>query len=280
MVLPAAVGFVVFYLVPTVRGIWLSFTNSTLLRSGSFVGARNYERMLSDDLFWNAVKVTLEYVVINIGVQTVVALAVAVALDRLTQSVVIRALVLIPWLVPGVTVGLLWSWILDPSLGILNQLLTSVGLPSHSYLTDPSWAMPSIALINTWRYIGYVTLLFFAGLQMIPRHLYEAAAIDGASEPRMFRSITLPLLRPVLVLVILVTTTGSLQVFDLIAVTTKGGPINATRSLYVYIYQQGFEVFNISFASAMAVTFMIVTAVLTLIGLRVGRAGESDLGAA
>jgi multiple sugar transport system permease protein len=280
LLLPAGAGFMVFYVLPSIRGIFLSLTDSTLFRGGAFIGLQNYSRMINDPVVWHAVGVTLLYVLVNIGSQTLIALALAVAMDRLTTSTVVRAVILLPWLIPGVTVGLLWDWLLDPSLGVVGQLLADVGVKAPSFLGSPDLAMPTIALINTWRYAGYVALLLFAGLQLIPRHLYEAAALDGADELQTFRTITLPLLRPVLFLVLLVTIIGSAQVFDLIQVTTKGGPANATTSLYIYIYQQAFENLNIGYGGAIAVAFAIVMVVFTAVAFRFGRGSQSDLSAA
>lgn len=277
---PAMLGFLVFYLVPTVRGIGYSLTDSTLLKPGEFVGLANYQAMIADDVFWNAVRVTAVYVVINIGSQTIFALGLAVAMDRLTRSTVVRALMLVPWLVPGVTAGLLWLYLLDPTIGVVNEVLAGIGLPRQGFLSSPEQAMPTIALINTWRYLGYTALLIFAGLQQIPKYLYEAAALDGAGEFKIFRSLTLPLLRPVLIMVILVTTIGSFQVFDLIVTTTEGGPVDATRALYVYIFAEAFERLEIGYGSAMAVSFMIVMGIASVVSLRLGQANRSDLDSA
>lgn len=274
---PAALGFAVFFLAPAIRSIWFSLTDATLFQQGTFVGFANYAAMLGDKQLLNSILVTSEYVLINIGLQTVVSLTVAVALDRLTQSTLLRVVLLIPWLIPGVTVGLLWQWILDPTLGIANTFFDSVGLPTQGFLDSTVQAMPSIALINTWRYVGYVALLFFAGLQLIPKSLYEASSLDGAGEWRMFRSITLPLLRPIIAFVLITSTVGSLQVFDLIQVTTKGGPVNATQAFYPYIFRTAFVNFDLGYASAIAVSFMVVIGLLTYLSLRFGGGNESEI---
>lgn len=274
---PASLGFAVFFLAPAIRSIWFSLTDSTLFHQGGFVGFGNYVAMFSDSQLLNSILVTSEYVIINIGLQTIVSLAIAVTLDRLTQSMILRAVLLLPWLIPGVTVGLLWQWILDPTLGIVNQFFHTVGLPTQGFLDSTSQAMPTIALINTWRYVGYVALLFFAGLQLIPKSLYEASSLDGAGEWRMFRSITLPLLKPIIAFVLITSTVGSLQVFDLIQVTTKGGPVNATQAFYPYIFRTAFVNFDLGYASAIAVSFMLVIGLLTYVSLRFGGGNESEI---
>ncbi|SDO75904.1 carbohydrate ABC transporter membrane protein 1, CUT1 family [Microbacterium testaceum StLB037] len=274
---PAALGFLAFYLIPSLRGIWFSFTDQNLIGAGTFVGLDNYTRMLADPLFWNSLAVTVEYVVINIGVQTVLAVGIAVLMHRLTRSAVIRGIILLPYLVANVVVALVWFWMMDYSTGIINVFLDALGGDRMAFFGSESLAIPTIALINVWRYVGYTALLVFAGLQTIPTQLYEAAALDGASEVRMFRSITLPLLRPVLALVLVITVVGSFQIFDTVAVTTEGGPINSTRVIYYYIYQQAFEKFDLGYASAMSVFLLVVLAVVAYFQLKIMRSNSSDL---
>src|SRR5215212_155626 len=282
---PSFIGFLVFYAIPAVRGFYLSFTDFDLLKnSGSWVGLDNYKALLQDTLFWNSLWVTFKYVVINIGIQTVLALGIAVLMHRLTQSVVVRSVVLLPWLVPNAVLALLWMWMLDPNLGIVNHWLNGIGVSSQGFLGSESQVIPTIAGINIWKNMGYTALLLFGGLVMIPRSYYEAAALDGASEWRMFRTITLPLLRPVLALVLVVTVIGSFQVFDTVQIATgglggssPGGPGNASRVLYLYIFQQAFEFNALGYASALAVALILLLVIVAAFQLRMLRAGESDL---
>ncbi|MGA7148664.1 MAG: sugar ABC transporter permease [Microbacterium sp.] len=274
---PAAIGFVAFFLIPTVRGIWFSFTDQNLVGSGEFIGTDNYVRMAGDPLFWNSLLVTIYYVVINITVQTVLAVLIAVLMHRLTQSLVIRGIILLPYLVANVVVALVWFWMFDYSTGIVNVVIDGLGLDRVAFFGDPATAIPTIALINVWRFVGYTALLVFAGLQTIPKELYEAGALDGASEARMFRSITLPLLRPVLALVLVITIVGSFQIFDTVAVTTEGGPVNATRVIYYYIYQQAFERFDLGYASALSVFLLVALALIAYAQLKLLRSNQSDL---
>jgi multiple sugar transport system permease protein len=283
--LPSFVGFLVFYAIPAVRGFYLSFTDFDLLKnSGSWVGLDNYKAMMQDTLFWNSLWVTFKYVVINIGIQTVLALGIAVLMHRLTQSVIVRSVVLLPWLVPNAVLALLWMWMLDPNLGIVNHWLNGIGISSQGFLGSEGQVIPTIAGINIWKNMGYTALLLFGGLVMIPKSYYEAASLDGASEWRMFRTITLPLLRPVLALVLVVTVVGSFQVFDTIQIatagiggTTPGGPGNASRVLYLYIFQQAFEFNALGYASALAVALIVLLVIVAAVQMRLLRAGESDL---
>src|SRR5690606_27517591 len=176
---PAALGFVVFFLVPTVRWSWFSFTDSNLSGGGEFIGVENYRRLFADELFWNSVVVTIQYVVINISVQTVLAVLIAVLMHRLTRSVVIRGIILLPYLVANVVVALVWFWMFDYSTGIVNVILDGLGVDRVAFFGNEATAIPTIALINVWRFVGYTALLVFAGLQTIPQQLYEAAALDG-----------------------------------------------------------------------------------------------------
>jgi multiple sugar transport system permease protein len=282
--LPSFIGFVVFYAYPALRGFYLSFTDFNLLRnSGEWVGLRNYQGVLQDSLFWNSLWITFKYVVINIGIQTILALAIAVLMHRLTQSVAVRSIMLLPWLVPNAVLALLWMWMLDPSLGIVNHWLDSIGIGSQGFLGSESQVIPTIAGINIWRNMGYTALLIFGGLVMIPKNYYEAASLDGASEWHMFRTITLPLLRPVLALVLVVTVIGSFQVFDTVQIATggiggtPGGPGNSSRVLYLYIFQQAFEFNDLGYASALAVALIVLLVFVAAFQLKMLRAGESDL---
>lgn len=275
--LPVLVGFAVFYGYPAARGVWYSVTDYNMLNTATYTGAENYTKLLQDDQFWNAMLVTAWYVVLNIGSQTLLALGIASLMHRLTRSVVLRATLLLPWLVPNVTIGLLWMWLLDTNLGFINQLLHTVGLGPVGFFTDETWAMPTVAGINTWAYTGYTALLLYAGMLQIPQYLYEGASIDGAGEWRMFRRITLPLLRPVLALVLVVSLIGSFQIFDTIAVTTKGGPVSATQVIYYFIYLQAFKYFHMGYAAAAAVFLALILGVLTAIQMRLLRASRSDL---
>lgn len=275
-VLPATIGFAVFYLWPALRGAYLSLTKFNVLTPPTFIGLENYERLFGDRLFWNALKVTAEYVVLNIVTQTVAAMLLAVLMYRLTKSMIVRGVVLLPYLVANVVVALVWYWMLDFQIGVVNNVIEWLGLDRVAFFGS-DWAIPTIAGINTWRHTGYTALLIFAGLQMIPPSVYEAASIDGASEWKTFWRVTLPLLRPVMALVMVLSVIGSFQVFDTIAVTTAGGPINATRVIYFYIYDMAFNRFNFGYAAALSSVLFVLLAGIAYLQLRLSRAGESDL---
>jgi multiple sugar transport system permease protein len=276
-ILPAAIGFLVFYLYPFIRGFYFSLTRYNLLGTPHFIGFDNFTKLFQDKLFWNALLVTVEYVLINIVFQTVLAVAIAVLMHRLTKSTVIRGLILLPFLISNVIAALVWFWLLDYQIGLVNGFIAAIGLDKIPFFGDAAWAIPTIAMVNVWRHMGYTALLVFAGLQTIPDYVYEAASVDGSTEWKSFWRITLPLLRPILALVLVITVTGSFQVFDTVAVTTKGGPGNASRVMQYYIYQKGFTEGQFGYASALSVILFIILATVALIQLRLLRAGESDL---
>ena len=274
---PASFGLLVFLVWPLLTGLYYSLTEYTTLTPPSWVGLENYRRLLADPVFWNSLKVTVVYVAINIGVQTIVALVIAVLMQRLTQSTVLRSLVLAPYLVSNVVAAIVFLWILDTQLGIFNILLQWIGFDPIAFWASETWVIPTVALVNVWRHMGYTALLLFAGLQSIPAHLYEAARTEGAGEIAMFRRITLPLLRPILALVLIMTIIGSFQVFDTISVTTQGGPADASKVLQMYIYENAFAQYEFGYASALSVALLVILMVITFAQYWMSRAGQSDL---
>ena len=275
--IPSFIGFFGFFAWPALRGMYLSFTEYDMLRDPVWIGFDNYVKIFQDPIFFNSIWVTLEYVLLNIGIQTVLALLIAVLLHRFTRSIVIRGIILLPYLIANVIVALVWYWLCDYNLGLINSVLDGLGIQRMGFFGNENLAMPTIALVNVWRHVGYTALLIFAGLVAIPRDVYEAAEVDGAGEWRIFRSVTLPLLRPVLAFVLVVTLVGSFQIYDTIAVTTEGGPVHATRAINVYIFQQAFEQRNFGYASALAVILMIFLAFIAIAQNKMLKANENDL---
>ena len=276
-ILPALIGFCVFYLAPTLRAVEISLTDWNLMRAPKFVGFDNYLKLVDDPRFWQSVRITIAYVLYNIPLQTVLGLALAVLMDRLSRSVLLRAVVIAPYLLSNVIAALIWLWLLDPLLGMTNAFLGLIGIDRQSFLTTPDVAIISIAGINIWRRVGLTALLFYAGLQAIPRSLQEAARLEGAGEWTVFRRITLPLLRPVLVFVMVTSVIGSFQIFDTIAVTTQGGPANSTSAIIWYVYENAFRFSKMGYASAMSVVLFAALIIVTLLQMRALRAGSSDL---
>jgi multiple sugar transport system permease protein len=255
----------------------VSFTDWNLLRPPRFVGLDNYVAMLDDGRFWNGMKLSLVYVLLNIPLQTVLGLGLAVAMDRLTKSLFVKSVVLLPYLLSNVLVAMVWLWMLDPILGLVNHTIGAMGLERQAFFGGVDQALLTVAAVNVWRHMGLVAMLFLAGLQNIPRSLYEAAALEGASEWQIFKRVTLPLLRPVMVFVLVTSVTGSFQIFDTIAVTTNGGPLDSTRVIVHYIVQNAFSFYKMGYASAMSMALALVMVLYTIVQMRILRANESDL---
>jgi multiple sugar transport system permease protein len=275
-IFPSLVGFITFYAVPAVRGLMVSFTDWDMLTPAKYVGLGNYVRMLHDADFWNALKVTSLFVLWNISIQTVLALLLGVIMSRLAKSNLVRSILLLPWLLSNVVVALLWMWLLDPTLGIVNVAIELLGMKSVAFLGLPQTAIPTLAIITIWRYLGYTGLLIFAGMQTIDLTLYEAAEVDGAGEWDMFWRITLPLMRPILTFVMVTSIIGSFQIFDIVAITTKGGPINATKVFNWLIYEQAFQRFNMGYAAALSVVLFLILIVVSFAQMRLFRANVVD----
>jgi multiple sugar transport system permease protein len=178
---------------------------------------------------------------------------------------------------PSVVVGLLWLWILDPLVGVLNGLLSLVGLARLPFLTSVEFALPSVAGMNVWRHLGYTALLFYAGMETISSEIYEASLIDGAGPIQEFRYITLPLLRPVFAFVLVTSIIGSFQVFDTIAVTTGGGPVSATRVINWLIYETAFRRFQMGYATAISFVVFALLVAISILQMRLFRADEVDV---
>jgi multiple sugar transport system permease protein len=277
LLLPAAVGFVFFAVYPMLRGIYLSFTNFRILTPPTWTGLANYRTLLSDAVFWSSLRVTVYFVVLSVGIGILISLVTAVILHRLTKSTVIRGLVILPFLISGVVAALVWQWMLDPELGVVNIALKALTGHSVLFLGSSTWVIPSIAFISVWKSMGYNAILIFAGLQTIPGEIYEAARIDGAGEIRMFTKLTVPLLRPIMAMVVILTVIGAFQVFDIVAVTTKGGPANASNVLPLYVYTTGFSEFNFGYAVTMSMALFVMLLAITFLQMRMMRANQSDL---
>jgi len=278
LIAPAVLGFVVFAVYPTLRGIYLSFTDFKILSAPAWTGLENIRTLLGDAMFWQSLGITLYFVALSVIFGIFISLVTAVVLHRLTSSTLIRGLVILPFLISGVVAGLVWAWMLDPQLGIVNIAIKAMTGDGVNFLGDPQWVIPSIAVISVWKSMGYNAILIVAGLSTIPNEVYEAGRLDGASEIQMFRRLTVPLLRPILAMVTVLTVISAFQVFDIVAVTTKGGPANSSNVLQMYIYDKAFNQFDFGYAATMALSLFAMLIAITFIQMRLLRANESDMG--
>ncbi len=271
---PGLALFVGFRLYPLLDGLRLSFTNARLGRAGyAFVGLANYRRLLDDTRFHTSLLNTGYYAVASTVPVLALPLALAVLLDRgIPLRTVLRSAFFFPFTLSVVTVGLTWLWLLDPVVGPFNYALRTLGIPVRSWLADPATAMWAIILTTVWWVTGYYLVIYLAGLQDIPRELYEAAALDGAGGGRRFRSITLPLLRPVLLFVLVTHVIGSFQIFGQVFILTNGGPGDATRTVVQHLYETAFQnFFHFGAATAMAWVLFALILGFSLLQFRVLR---------
>lgn len=268
---PAVLFTVAMIAFPVVYTVWLGFQSFSSTGKQSFVGLANYSKLLTDDEFWHGLWVTIALYVLSLVLQLVLGVWLALVLFHAKRlHGLVRSLFISPFMMPPVVAGMMWLVILDPSLGAANYILQSIGLPPSDWLASPSLVIPTIALVDTWQWTPYVALIVLGGLQSLPPSVYEAAQIDGASAFKTFQRITLPLLLPTIVTATILRSVDLLRFFDIIYITTQGGPGNASNTLNIYGFRVGFEFFNIGYASALMLTLTAIVfgAVLALNRLR------------
>lgn len=262
--LPKMLVFVAFVLIPFVYTFVLVFQRGTLLRGFTFTGLDNITSLISDRLFWLTLRNTVLYLVISVPLNIIVPLAVALLISREIRGMrVYRTLIYIPSLLSIVATGLIWRVLIDPDIGPLFWLTNRLLKLHLGYLSTGPSAIAFVAFVGVWSGIGFNSIIFMAGLNGIPAELYEAARIDGATGPRAFRSITLPLLKPVIQIVLVLVTIAGVQVFDLIYVMTQGGPGTATYTVMWYIYQNVFAGGSVGYAAAMGVFVLMLSLLIT-----------------
>jgi multiple sugar transport system permease protein len=268
-ILPSLAGVVLFLLLPVVVVLLLSFVKWNFLQPPSWAGLHNFVTMTRNDHVFHALLVSAYYVLWNIPIQTVVALGLAMLLNRSLPGMgVYRALFVLPYMSTPVAMAVVWGWLFNGQNGMINHLLSLVGITGPNWLGDQATALPVVAMIATWQYVGYNMLFFLAGLQTIPPQLYEAAGIDGASSWSQFRRITLPLLNSTMLFVLVTDVIGSFQVFDQVYVLTQGGPGSATNVINYQIYTTAFQNFDVGSASAMSLLLFGVILLVTFIQFR------------
>lgn len=229
------------------------------------VGLANFRYLLHDPAFRTVMRNTLVFTVGAVGGSLVLGLAIAMLLNQnLRGRDVARAVVFMPTLLSGAAIGMVWVYMFDPRFGLIKTLLDPFGIPSPYWLKDTHWALPAIIIVYCWKNLGFATVIFLAGLQAIPKDLYEAATVDGAGPLWRFRSITLPMLSPITFFLLVTSIFSTFESFDIIQVMTRGGPVDATNTLIYYVYQQGFVAFNAGRASAAAIVLFVVMLAVTL----------------
>jgi multiple sugar transport system permease protein len=271
MLLPA-LGFIAVMIgFPLFDTLWLSLQHFSFGSSPRFAALGNYAQLLQDTKFWQGLRVTLALYLLSLALQLLAGLYLALLLHR-TRVLrgLLRTLLVSPFVMPPVVVGMMWLVILDPSLGIANWLLGLVGIAPALWLASPDWVVPTVAMIDTWQWAPFVALILLAGLQTLPPDVFEAAAIDGARGWALLRRVTLPLLAPSIITAATLRSVDLLRFFDIIYITTQGGPGDASQTLNIYAFKQGFVFLDIGYASALMVTLtaIVIGAVLVLMRLR------------
>ena len=272
MIAPLMVGWAIFFLIAFVASFGVSLTSWTLLSAPTFVGIDNYARLVQDGRFIASIGNTLRLTLLFVPLNLVVAIGLAITLNRLPYfRHVYRAVFSLPLLTLPVATALVWKWLYDPTFGPINGVLRLLGIDGPKWLADPTLAMPALVVMLVWNGVGRDMIIFLAGLKAIPHDLYEAAEVDGANRWQMFRHITLPLLSPTTFFVAVVSTIGALQVFDAVYVMTGGGPGGTTRTVVFYLYEEAFKNFRIGYASAMTWVLFLLVLAFTLVQFRAQR---------
>ena len=278
LILPNVVIYVAFIFLPALGTVALSFTDFNIFAM-SFVGLSNFIALLEDALFLRSVVNTFYYAAGTIIPSMAIGLLIAVVLNNPVRwRGVFRLVIFLPHVLSVVAVSLAWLYLYNPSAGVFNIILGRLGLPRFDWLRDPNMAMPSIIAMQIWNGLGYNMVVFLAGLQTIPKELYEVAQIDGASRFRQFFRITLPMLSPTTFFLFVTGVIFSFQVFGQVYIMTAGGPLNRTTTIVHQVYYRGFEGYQMGYASAMAVFLVVLTAVVTIINIRASRGRSATSG--
>ena len=273
-VLPAVIFFISVFLIPLVQSVIGSFYRTVPGGASRFVGLRLYERVLTDSVFWASVRNTIHLLLMSVPATAVLALAVALGLNRLATlrwRNIWAAMYFLPFSASLVAAALIWQWIYDPVYGFLNYLLSLVGVPPQKWLQSLNQVRPSIAAVNVWVRLGFDTMIFLAALQSIPGEYYEAAGIDGANGWQRLRHITIPLLNPQILMVCILELIFNFKIFDQVYATTQGGPASASQTVIMLLYDTAFKFFRLGDASVMAVFVFVTLLAVTLLQWRLFR---------
>lgn len=271
---PFLVLYIVFVILPALYGLVMSFFNTSLVQPGlgSFAGVDNYAEAFGNQEFWQSMWHTIYFAILTTPPLVVLGFVFAWLAERASRGrAFYRVAFFTPYVLPSAVMALIWVWIYAPVIGLLTKFVTMIGLTAPGWLSDPVWAMPSLALATVWWTLGFNFVLYLAGLGEVPRELYEAASIDGASPWQQLRLITLPLLARTTTLVAVLQFIASLKVFDQMYIMTSGGPNFSTRSVLQYIYDNGFTDMRIGYAAAASTLFFIVVLAVSAVWLVITR---------
>lgn len=272
-VLPSLIIIVTFTFVPILYGFLLSFTRWDMMSPDrKFVGLQNYADLLTSVELWHSLFVTIYYLVGTIPLTMALGLLLALALHQRFRGVAFFRLIFYsPVVASAVAMAVVWLWMYDPINGIMNYFLMRVGLPPQKWLSSPATAMPSLIFMDIWKHVGYDMVIFLAGLQGIPHHLYEAIDVDGGGRWAKFRYVTWPLLAPTTFFILVISIITRFKVFAVVHTMTKGGPAGATEVIVFFLYEQAFQYFKIGYAFAVAYILFVIIFALTLVQWKIGK---------
>jgi multiple sugar transport system permease protein len=273
---PFLIFFIVFQIYPIFYGLYVSLTKWDLATAPKFVGLTNYINLRTDGLFWTALRNTLFFVGLNAPLAVIVPLSLAMLVNNpIPGRALFRSAFTTPLMISVSSVSVLWVWFLNPAFGLINYYGGLLGLPGQNWLRESGWSMFAVVITTVWWTSGWNLVLFLAGLQEIPDHLYDAAKIDGAGAWALFRYVTVPSLRPTILFVGVTTIIGSFRVFGQVFVMTGGGPFDSTRTVVQHIYESGFRYFRMGSASAVAWSLFLIVLVFTIVQFRLVRETEN-----
>ena len=270
---PWVIGFLSFGIYPIIISFYYSLCQYDVLREPMFIGLENYRTILYEDAyFWKTIWNTLYYTIFRVPINIFLSLLIAILLNRtLKASGLIRATFFLPSLISGVALSVIWIWIFNPQIGLLNTILAFFGLKGPLWLQDENWSKLSLVIMSTWSIGGGRMLVFLAALQNVNPNLYEALKLDGGNDLQCFWHITLPLISPVIFLWSVIEVIASMQIFTEAFIMTKGGPLESTLFYNLYLYNQAFENFNMGYASALAWILLVITLIITLAQFRLSK---------
>lgn len=275
-ILPNFIGFAGLTLTPVIILFYLGFTSWNVFGAAEFTGLENFQRLAGDATFRTALFNTVYYAGFHIPLTLVISLGLALLLNRKMRGMAFfRTVAFFPYITSIVAIAVVWNMLFSPDSGVINQMLTAIGISEPpGWTTSPDWSMPAVIIVGTWRDMGYYMLLFLAGLQAVPSELYEAARVDGANAIQRFWNVTMPCIRPTTFLVTVMLTIASFKIFDLILVMTDGGPGTSTLVLSQYIYRKGFEENDFGYASAVAMVLFAICLGITVLQFLINKRRE------
>jgi multiple sugar transport system permease protein len=264
-ILPAVIPLSVFWIWPMMKAIFMSFTDWDYMSSTyNMVGLDNYRELFSNDMFYNALKNTFVFTLGTLIPTIVGGLVIAIVLkNNIKGSALYKAIIFSPWITPTVAISIVWSWIFEPQYGFANYILQLFNLPKLEWLHSSDTAMIAIIIVTIWKWFGWAMVFYLTALERVPKHLYEAASIDGANSWDKFISVTLPLISPTTFFLTIMLTINSIQAYDQIQVLTQGGPSGSTRTILYMYYQSAFQNFNMGEATAIATIILVIIGILS-----------------